>query len=75
MQAQILQTMQQTVINLHAQHQASPSLRDMLGDFQRTKPPTFSHANPINSRTSLVPPQSTPFDFLPDRRELESDLN
>jgi hypothetical protein len=44
MQAQRLQTMQQTMINLHAQPQASsPPPRDSLGDFQRTKPPTFSH--------------------------------
>jgi hypothetical protein len=33
MQAQMLQTMQQT-----------PQPRDRLGDFQRTKPPTFSYA-------------------------------
>jgi hypothetical protein len=46
MQAQILQTMQQTMVNLHPQPQAPPPLppRDRLGDFQRTKPPTFSHA-------------------------------
>jgi hypothetical protein len=44
MQAQMLQTMQQTVVNLHAQPQASPPLRVRLGDFQLTKPPTFSHA-------------------------------
>jgi hypothetical protein len=46
MQAQILQTMQQTMVNLHAQPQAPLPLppRDRLGDFQRTKPPTFSHA-------------------------------
>jgi hypothetical protein len=44
MQAQMLQTMQQTLVNLHAQPQAPPSLRDRLGDFQRTKPPTFSYA-------------------------------
>jgi hypothetical protein len=41
MQAQMLHTMQQTIINLHAQPQAPPSPRDRLGDFQRTKPPTF----------------------------------
>jgi hypothetical protein len=41
MQAQILQTMQQTLVNLHAQPQAPPPLRDRLGDFQRTKLPTF----------------------------------
>jgi hypothetical protein len=33
MQAQMLQTMQQTLINLHAQHQAPPLSRDRLGDF------------------------------------------
>jgi hypothetical protein len=40
MQAQ----MQQTMVNLHAQPQAPPPPRDMLEDFQHTKPPTFSHA-------------------------------
>ncbi len=44
MQAQMLQTMQQTLVNLHAQPQAPPPPRDRLGDFQRTKPPTFSYA-------------------------------
>jgi hypothetical protein len=44
MQAQMLQTMQQTLVNLHAQPQAPPPLRDRLGDFQRTKPSTFSYA-------------------------------
>jgi hypothetical protein len=43
-QAQILQAMQQTMVNLHAQPQAPPLPRDRLKDFQRTKPPTFSHA-------------------------------
>jgi hypothetical protein len=43
MQAQILQTMQQTMVNLFTQPQAPPPLSDRLGDFQRTKPPTFSH--------------------------------
>jgi hypothetical protein len=33
MQAQMLQTMQQTLVNLHAQPQVPPSLRDRLGDF------------------------------------------
>jgi hypothetical protein len=33
MQAQMLQTMQQTVVNLHAQPQAPPPPRDRLGDF------------------------------------------
>jgi hypothetical protein len=32
------------MVNLHAQPQSPPPLRDMLGDFQCTKPPTFSHA-------------------------------
>jgi hypothetical protein len=44
MQAQMLQTMQQTLVNLHAQPQAPQPPRDRLGDFQRTKPPTFSYA-------------------------------
>jgi hypothetical protein len=39
----MLQTMQQTMVNLHAQPQAPPPLRDRLGDFQRTKLPNFSH--------------------------------
>jgi hypothetical protein len=43
-QAQMLQTMQQTLVNLHAQPQVPPSSRDRLGDFQRTKPPSFSYA-------------------------------
>jgi hypothetical protein len=44
-QAQMLQTMQQIMVNMqHAQPQAPPSPpRDRLGDFQCTKPPTFSH--------------------------------
>jgi hypothetical protein len=44
MQAQMLQTMQQTLVNLHAQPQVPPPPRDRLGDFERTKPPTFSYA-------------------------------
>jgi hypothetical protein len=46
MQAQMLQTMQQTMFNMQAaQPQAlPPPSRDRLGDFQRTKPPIFSHA-------------------------------
>jgi hypothetical protein len=44
MQAQMLQTMQQTLVNLHAQPQAQPPPRDRLGDFQCTKLPTFSYA-------------------------------
>jgi hypothetical protein len=44
MQAQMLQTMQQTLVNLQAQSQAPLPSRDRLGDFQQTKPPTFSYA-------------------------------
>jgi hypothetical protein len=48
MQAQMLQTMQQTMANMQqAQgHQPAPQPqpRDKLGEFQRTKPPTFSHS-------------------------------
>jgi hypothetical protein len=46
MQAQMLQTMQQTMVNMqNAQPQAPPPPpRDRLGDFQRIKPPTFSHS-------------------------------
>jgi hypothetical protein len=46
MQAQMLQTMQQTMVNMqNAQPQAPPpSPRDRLGDFQCTKPATFSHS-------------------------------
>jgi hypothetical protein len=46
MQAQMLQTMQQTLVNMQAaQPQAPPPPpRDRLGEFQRTKPPTFSQA-------------------------------
>jgi hypothetical protein len=44
MQAQMLQTIQQTLVNLYAQPQAPPPPRDRLRDFQRTKPPTFSYA-------------------------------
>jgi hypothetical protein len=44
MQAQMLQTMQQTIVNmLAAQPQAPPPpSRDRLGDFQCTKPPISS---------------------------------
>jgi hypothetical protein len=50
MQAQMLQTMQQTMINLNAQPQAPPPPRDRLGDLQRTKPPIFSYAvEPMNA--------------------------
>jgi hypothetical protein len=46
MQAQMLQTMLQTMVNMQAaQPQAPPPPpRDRLGDFQCTKLPTFSHA-------------------------------
>jgi hypothetical protein len=46
MQAQMRHTMQHTMVNMHnAQPQAPPPLpRDRLGDFQCTKPPTFSHS-------------------------------
>jgi hypothetical protein len=46
MQAQMLQTMQQTMVSMQAaQPQAPPPPpRDRLGDFLRTKPPTFSQA-------------------------------
>jgi hypothetical protein len=45
MQAQMLQTIQHTIVNMqNAQPQAPPPLpRDRLGDFQCTKPLTFSH--------------------------------
>jgi hypothetical protein len=46
MQAKMLQTMQQTMVNMqNSQPQAPPPPpRDRLGDLQRTKPPTFSHS-------------------------------
>jgi hypothetical protein len=48
MQAQMLQTMQQTMANMQqAQgHQPAPQPqpRDKLGEFQRTEPPSFSHS-------------------------------
>jgi hypothetical protein len=46
MQAQMFQTMLQTMVNMQAaQPQAPlPPPRDRLGDFQWTKLPTFSHA-------------------------------
>jgi hypothetical protein len=46
MQAQMLQIMQQTMVNMqNAQPQEPlPPPRDRLGDFQRTKTPTFSHS-------------------------------
>jgi hypothetical protein len=47
MQAQILQTMQQTMANMQQapQYQPAPQQqpRDKLGEFQQTKPLTFSH--------------------------------
>jgi hypothetical protein len=50
MQPQMLQTMQQSMVNLHAQRQAPPPPRVRLGDFQCTKPPTFSHGvDPIDA--------------------------
>jgi hypothetical protein len=46
LQAQMLQTMQQIMVNMQAaQPQAlPPPPRDRLGEFRRTKPPTFSQA-------------------------------
>jgi hypothetical protein len=44
MQAQMFQTMQHTLVHLHAQPQAPPPPRDRPGGFQHTKPPTFSYA-------------------------------
>jgi hypothetical protein len=46
MQAQLLQTMQQTLVNMQAAPPQAPPPppRDRLGEFQRTKPPTFSQA-------------------------------
>jgi hypothetical protein len=48
MQAQMLQTMRQTMSNMQqaqGHHPApQPQQRDKLGEFQRTKPPTFSHS-------------------------------
>jgi hypothetical protein len=45
MQAQMLQTMQQTMVSMQAAQPQELPLppRDRLGDFQCTKPPTFSH--------------------------------
>jgi hypothetical protein len=42
-QAQMLQTMQQTMVNLHAQPHAPSPPRDRLRDFQHTKPSIFSY--------------------------------
>jgi hypothetical protein len=48
MQAQMLQTMQQTMANMQQaqlqQPAPQPQQRDKLREFQRTKPPTFSHS-------------------------------
>jgi hypothetical protein len=48
MQAQMLQTLQQTMANMQQAQgqQQAPQLpqHDKLGEFQRTKPPTFSHS-------------------------------
>jgi hypothetical protein len=48
MQAQMLQTMQHAMTNMHQSqgHQPAPQPQphDKLGEFQRTKPPTFSHS-------------------------------
>jgi hypothetical protein len=36
--------MQQTMVSMQQNQQApQPQQRDILGDFQRTKPPSFSH--------------------------------
>jgi hypothetical protein len=45
MQAQMIQTMQQTMVNMQAAQPQTPPppLRNRFGDFQRTKSPTFSH--------------------------------
>jgi hypothetical protein len=48
MQAQMLQTMQQTMANMQQaqgyQPAPQPQQRDKHGEFQLTKPPTFSHS-------------------------------
>jgi hypothetical protein len=48
MQAQMMQTIQQTMANMQQaqQHQPAPQPqpRDKLGEFQQTKPSTFSHS-------------------------------
>jgi hypothetical protein len=52
MQAQMLQTIQQTMVNMQAALPQAPPLlpRDRVGDFQCTKLPTFSHAvEPMNA--------------------------
>jgi hypothetical protein len=48
MQTQMLQIMHQTMANMHQGHGHQQALQphphDKLGEFQRTKPPTFSHS-------------------------------
>jgi hypothetical protein len=48
MQAKMLQTMQQTMANMQQaqgyQPAPQPQQHDKLGEFQWTKPPTFSHS-------------------------------
>jgi hypothetical protein len=48
MQAQMLQTVQQTMANMQQTHghqpAPQPQPRDKLGEFQQTKPSTFSHS-------------------------------
>jgi hypothetical protein len=56
MQAQMLHTMQQTMVNMQAAQPQAPPFppRDRLGDFQCTKPPTFSHAvEPVDANDWL----------------------
>jgi hypothetical protein len=57
MQAQMLQTMQQTMANMQQNQQApQPQQRDKLGDFQRTKPSSFSHCmEPMDADNWLKP--------------------
>jgi hypothetical protein len=70
MQAQMLQTMQQSMVNMQQtlanmqQNQLAPQpqQRDKLGEFQRTKPPIFSHS---------VEPMDTD-DWLKTREETSS---
>jgi hypothetical protein len=49
--AQMLQTIQQTMTNMQQNQQApQPQHRGKLGEFQRTKSPTFSHSvEPMNA--------------------------
>jgi hypothetical protein len=50
MQAQMLQTMQQTMANIQQAQQYQPAPHqqpcDKLGEFQQTKPPTSSNGDP-----------------------------